>query len=201
MSGFRRDLPQPITIEAWAAALRSSPLVRSVEAMVDEHGVSKKSAGGNHYAPHELKVYCKDGGSRYLTTGVTMFNGPFHAYMRTPPEKLQRCARSVFDAAVQNILGPPAQPALQPPPPPPPAPRRLPAELPPPPALEQWAHYWCEEGIWHQHRSGLVVYSWRPVDQLPAHLCVYEYNGRRWVEDTACREWFWLDRESESEWF
>ena len=207
MAYLRRSLPHLITIEQWEMALLNSTGVEDVEPMVDEMGQSLKSKGGNHYAEWELKVYVRGGDRRYLTSGVTMHGGRFHCYMRQPPKQLVHLARAVFQGAVTNVLNgwlpalPPAPPL-----PAPPAARPLPATIPPPPRQNAWEHYCCEAGHWHQHSSGVVLCSWHSaIGELPADVRIYEHNGRRWVDDAACGEWFWLEpvteETGESEWF
>ena len=224
MAYFRRDLPQLITIGDWEDALRHSLCVEDVLPMTDEQGFSLKSANGGHYAPWELKVFVRGGGSRYLTSGVTMHGGRVHSYMRAPPKRLQHVAKQIFDSAVMNILvgwlPPPPPPAPQPLPqpparplPPPPVARPLPETIPSPPRNDAWEHYCWDEGNWHLHAaSGLVVRSWTPIADLPPGWDVYHHDGRRWLSDVEGKEQFWLDPEAdpahdekgegcETEWF
>ena len=201
MVGYQScNLPRIITILEWKGALEACADVQRVEAKCDEHGISRKSIGGNHYAPYELEVYMRGVPGKHLTTGVTLHKGPFHAYMRAPPTLLEKWAKAVFQAAVRyinfgNVPPPPAPLALPPVAPPVPAPpvaRALPAAIPPPPRSDAWEHYSWDEGHWHLHvASGYVVRSWTPMARLPPGWDVYHHNGRRWLTDGE--EHFWLD--------
>ena len=206
MVGYQScNLPRIITILEWKGALEACADVQRVEAKCDEHGISRKSIGGNHYAPYELEVYLRGIRDRHLTTGVTLHKGPFHAYMRAPPEVLRHRAKALFQAAVRYIVGnvpPPPVPLALPPPiaPPVPAPpvaRALPTTIPPPPRRDAWEHYSWDEGHWHLHVSGLIIRSWTPVTDLPPGWGVHYHNGRRWLTDGE--EEFWLDPEVQAE--